>query len=119
DVGGSQGDFTKRLFWIVRAPIAKCFARLGKLLLVEQIEPGDEFRHWVESRCRSRGGFLCGNDRRRKQRKESQYANSLVHYSLPNQNRPGKNRGLPAIAARYSGLAKSTLSSTARRCEMV
>ena len=39
--------------------------------------------------------------------------------SNSNQNRPGKNLGLPAIAVRYAGLAKSTLSSKAIRWEIV
>src|SRR5260370_37093593 len=36
-------------------------------------------------------------------------------FSFPDQNKPGKNLGLPPIAVRYSGFAKSTRSSVERR----
>src|SRR4029077_8389131 len=92
---------------------------------VEQIKAAHQFRHRVKSRSRPGGRqrsgsrFLCGATGRRKQDKESQNAGKLLHDSFPIQNRPGTNLGFPAIAARYCGLARSTPSSTARRCEMV
>ena len=60
----------------------------------------------------------CGSRAREQQGRQADPANDS-HFQFPanRQNRPGKNRGLCPMAARYSGLPMSTASSADTRLD--
>src|SRR6266849_567889 len=112
EIACGDGHFAKRVVGMLCFPGGELSAPLRKPLDVQQAKAGGKFRHLGERSVLQLPAAAGRRQNGGEQEKNRDYEDSPAHQSDSFfQKRPGKNRGLWPMAARYSGFAMSTPSS--------